>query len=376
VDREVAAMRRGLVLVASASLAVGCARSPWRAAPVWDRPVEDPAAAQLELPFGPRQNGTEIVIGVLALARAHDATSISGFEIQVGRCVRALTPAPARAAHEAAADPALDRIVVLARETRYRCKHQVDQILVPSEDPKSKLSDASLVSNEVCWHEPVEQVVARYRYEVEHEFTPPDLDEVERWTGARLVLGPPRCGAPELTAIRARFHRGAPPPARAGVAAAPSSPRAKIVALAREAQTAAAHGDAARASLLANEVLALLGDALGTVDDELARGIAAAHYFAIERDVSELLHRAPPATADQQWASAFSAELADIARRYEGIGDFVRLPVAAPWLRAGGRRLAALHARLALILDELGQAHAAAVARGRAQALTAEFGPM
>lgn len=369
-------MRRGLVIVAFAGVAVGCARSPWRAAPVWDRPVDDPAAAPLEVPFGPRQNGTEIVIGVLALARAHEATSISGFEIQIGRCVRALTPAPARASHEAAADPALDRIVVLARETRYRCKHQVDQILVPSEDPKSKLSDATLTKSEVCWHEPVEQVVARYRYEVDHAFTPPDLDEVERWTGARLVFGPPRCGAPAMTAIRARFHRGAPPPARAGIAAAPSSPRARIVARVREAEEAAAREDAARASLLANEVLTLLGDALGTVDDELARGIAAAHYFAIERDATELLHRAPPATADQQWASAFSAELADIARRYERIGDLVRLPVAAPWLRAGGRRLAALYTRFALILDEHGQAHAAAVARERATELTAEFGPL
>lgn len=369
-------MRRAAAAIAVLA-ACGTSASGWRAR-VWSSPPMDAKARKLVVPIAPGQNGTELVLGVLGIAKQLDA-SVSGLEIQIGSCARSVVPANLPAATSRGAsltDPVLvgapltDRVLVRAHESTFRCKRYTEQIII---HPKEGIGDTKIVTTDACDHVPIDHLVLRYRYEIDHRFVPPDFKEVERWMATKLVFGAPRCGLPPRTEMRARFHgKELPdPPAIAApqVAARTSQAHGAFVEASRQAQKAAQAGNADNATRLATNALAMIETAEVTpVDDTLAHWIAAARYHVVEAEVSAVAARLTPAVVDQAWATQIGADIDRVARRYEQIGDFVRDPQAAKWLRAGGARLAKLHARVAAILEEAGYDRPARAARERAKA--------
>jgi hypothetical protein len=346
-------------------LGAGCAGHAWKPVVVTappDRPV-----AEIAYPFHDGQNGTELVLAVLAQAKAMEVETLSGFAIRVGGCTRAVSADADLGT--AAAGTELDRIVFRARETQLVCRKRVEQTIEhggPDGNGKMGFGDPVLVVRQSCEPRPVDHVVIRYRHEIDHGFIPPDWDEVERQTGVRLALGPPHCGDVAGNEVRVQFHRDAATHVepvrshRAGDVA-----RDSVIRLAREASGAQRPTEAAR---LADRALAAI-PVDEDVDPELADAIACAHFFAIEREVDAFLGRAPPAVIDAQWASETGKQLDAIARHYEQLRDRVRLPSVATWLRKGAARLGTLHLHVARILDDSGQAEAAKHARDQARAL-------
>ena len=338
----------------------------------------------ISAPFPDNQNGTELVIAVLARAKAVDAPAIGDLEVQVGGCVREVSAEPQAIAMRATG-PELDPIVFEASETRYKCRRSVDQQLTPSPSEDSgpnqkrvvRFSDAEMVASDVCEHLPVTHLVTRYRFEVDHGFVPPDWREIERWTSATLTFGPPRCGLAPKNEIRARLlsHRPrAKTPAPGHVASGASR---IVIELVRRAAQAAAASQPAVATQLAEQAIAAFGDGRAMADDSdadnpaLADAVAGAYFYAVERDVDELLHRPAPSTFDTTWAAAIGADLDRIAARYQQIQDRVRLPSVTRWLRMGAMRLAELPLFLAKQLDAGGQLDAASRERAKARALAA-----
>lgn len=334
---------------------------------VWsDSPPDAHASAiAVELPDG--TNGTALVMKVLAEAKAREASAISGFELQIGPCVREIAVVPRRV--ETAPDPAVDRIAARIREKKLVCTQAIDQELThaPADHgSKPGFGDASVVARESCTLEDVAVFAVRYRFEIDHAFTPPDWDSIERWGRVRLAMGAPRCGRPPRNELRARFHRVTgpavqPPPAE------PSRAPAILDLVARA--KAEKHGvDAAR---LARQALAEMTDRdpfLGSADpDALANAIAVAHALAIEADVDAFLARTPPRRLEiDAWGKEVAADIDRVAQHYERMRDVVRLDALGPALKSGAARLAAMHEHLALLLEAVDQTAAAEVERSKA----------
>ncbi len=354
-------MKRAVLLVAIASC-----HSQGSTLAIWNERPQDPKAQVFATAFPDGTNGTELVLGVLAAARAQEVASVSAFEIQVGPCVRAVTVPAANHASVAAA-PETERIVFRARETAFTCRRFVKQELVPSGGggmgEKKGLSDPQMQTAEECDRVPIDHVVMRYRYEVDHGFMTPDWREVKRWTGLELELGPPECGHPASNEVRAVFHAGRPP---ARPIERQTDRAAEVIALAQQAQAAAEANRAGEAAEVATRALATLSVADLPVDERLADAIGAVQFFAVEADVAAFLARRAPASIDPQWAKAVGADIDRIAQRYQRIGDLVRLPEVMPWMRRGAGQLAKLHRRVADWLDELGQFPAADIERAKA----------
>ncbi len=365
-------MKLGLALL---SLLVACSTSAsgWRAR-VWSTPPADPTARPLVVPIPAGQDGTQLVLGVLGMAKQLDA-SVSGLEIQIGSCARSVLPASVVAEAPTPQPPMTDIVLVRAREGAFRCKRTTEQLILY---PKEGLGETKIETTDACEHVPLDHVVLRYRYEIDHGFAPPDLDEVERWMGTRLAFSAPRCGLPPRTEMRARFHGpqlvDPPVAAAAQVATRPHELRAAFLEASRRAEAAAQAGRPDDATRLALAALAMLEVTdLAPVDDTLAHWLAAARYYSVEADVTAVAARLTPEAVDQAWATRVGSEIDALARSYEQIGDFVRHPKAATWLRAGGVRLAKLHARVAAILEDAGYDKPARAARLRARALDPGF---
>jgi hypothetical protein len=347
----------------------------------WETPPPD--GTPVAVSFGDGRNGTELVIQLLAAARAAGATGVSGFAIKVGRCTREVAVAPAMTS-DATPSPELERITMLVRETRYRCETHMDQTLVPDpKNPEGHFHETEMTAIDSCEHEPVEHVVTRYKFELDHAFTPPDWAVIRAWTRLDLRFGPPSCDAAvpvPVNAARLTVHRGGggvkgvPAPAPAA-ALEPAATRARsIIDLARRARAAADGGDTAGAVALAAEALAAWGNGamIEELDDQtafdLAGAVAGAMFVAAEPEVVALLAEAP-ATVDAAWATSVGRRIDGLAARYEQIGDAIRVPAAEGALRAGAGRLAAIHRHVAEQLDAARMPNAAAAERDKAAAL-------
>ena len=354
-------------------LLVGCGGGSWKPV-VWREPPADPKAAPVEVPFPDGTNGTELVVALLAHAKGAEATGISRFEIEVGGCTRTVTVARRAVAPEPM--PELDRITLRVREGKLFCRTLVDQKITPGsnvQDPdgrRNRLGDASLVEREECDLQPIEHVVTRYRFEVDHKFTTPDWAEIARFMHVDLAFDTPHCGQPAKNEMRAVIHHGdglSPP-----VASNQRFDAGTVITLATRAEAAKLPGEAtdlaqqAIDAVAANDPMAGLDDARA---NELAERIAAAHFFAVAIDVDTFLHRELPPQITEAWATEIGADIDRIAKRYERIKDLVRIPVAIRWLRAGAERLAALHEHTAKLLDEGNQTKAADAERAKAAAL-------
>ncbi|HEU0032471.1 MAG TPA: hypothetical protein VFQ53_17685 [Kofleriaceae bacterium] len=329
----------------------------------------------VQLPFADGQHGGELVLALLAKARRADAAGIAELEIQVGPCVREVSVAP-RAVPAQRPTSALDRITLVATETRYTCRDRYELHDTPAGDPhdaKSPAGDSEIVAVPECTHDPIEHVVTRYRFEVDHRFVTPDWDMLARWTGVPLRAGAPRCGLPPKNELRAKLVAKTDAPALAAVPAPAATPAA-IIALAKDAERTARDGHADDAARLATEALAALDDRMldgldGKARDELVYWIAAAHFYQIEPDVAAFLARAAPATATPAWAAELGGAIDRIAARYTALRDLVRVPAVEHWLRAGAQRLSTVHAHAAELLDRVGQSNAAEAERAKARAL-------
>jgi hypothetical protein len=347
---------------------VGCSGG-WKPH-VWSE-LDDPEARAVTVEFPDGQHGTELVLAVLAQAKAAEVSGISKLEIQLGRCVREISTQPAARLPATEPTPELERIVVRARETKYTCKQLVEQQHTRgSGSGLDGLGDAQLVESDACEHTPVEHVVARYRFELERRFVPPDWNEIARWTHVKLAFGPPRCGGEPKNEISARFHKRSHPAPPALRPAAPAS-AAAIVELVKRAQAAAEARRPGEATDLAEQALAMLAHDLGPLDDDVASWIAAAHFYAVEIDVDRMLRREQPVKIDAAWAAEIGIEIDRIAKRYERIKDLVRMPVVARWLRAGAAQLAKLHLHAAKLLEAGGHSQAAEREREIARSLVA-----
>jgi hypothetical protein len=387
-------MRFALLLVA------GCGASDAWKLHVWSEPLDDPKAAELDVPIADGQNGTELVLGVLAKAKAAKASGISQLEIQIGRCIREVSEQPRPEPSVASPEPALDRITLRVRETKYTCRHAMQQVAdhggiprgldritpppAPGGNSGKRFGDAELVEVEDCGHAPIDHIVTRYRFEVDHQFVPPDWKQIARSTKLELAFGPPHCDASvEKTELRARFHTsvsvGATPPA---ARVSPHKPSSKdIIALVSNAKAAAEAKRPGEATALAQRALAAWGDGdlLGELDvataTEVADWIAGARFYAVEMEVDQYLHRDRPQQADAAWATEMGAGIDRVAKQYEQIKDLVRIPRAEHWLRMGAGRLASMHLYAAEMLDQLGQPTAAEAERTKARKLAAISSP-
>jgi hypothetical protein len=368
-------------------LTAGCAStgSTMARVQVWDVSPADPGAVAVAVPFEAGQNGTELVLAMMEKVKAAAATGVSGFEIQIGQCIREVSLRPQT---EVVTDPALaelERITFRASETTYSCKRRLIQVVGPAppkqQGESSKLGDSGIVEAAECAHVPVERIVTRYRFEVDHGFVPPDWTVVQQWTGLALGASVPRCD-PALAAkheLRVRIHTG-------GVSGATVTPLAvgatdshrTVVAInhlagrAREAGEAGRMADAAR---FAGEALASWKDGavIEQLDEktamELVTSVAAAHFYAVETEIDATLASIAVGPVDAEWATRIGNRIDRIAARYRRIADLVRLEPVEVYLRAGAARLAAVHLRAAEALAASGQAAAAAAERATAAAL-------
>jgi hypothetical protein len=259
-----------------------------------------------------------------------------------------------------------------ARESQLRCRERVDQhIEHESADGKpTGLGDARLVVKQECERTAVERDVLRYRYEIDHGFVTPDWDEIARITGVSLAFEPPRCGLRPGNRISARLHgKRATLPARREADVSDDDRARELLALVRRARVSAEARDGLGSSAIAQQALALAKPGDVPVTPEVVDAIAAAQFYAIEFDVVEFLARPAPHDLDDAWALEIAAAIDRIASRYETLGDRVRHPAIARWLRAGAGKVATLHAHVATLLDSHGQARAAETARAKAREL-------
>jgi hypothetical protein len=342
--------------------------------------LEDPKAHTVAVEFTDGQNGTQLLLAVLGQAKTANTSAISHLEIQVGRCTRRVEAAGAGAGATMAVDPELDAITLRAQETKYTCQKLVEQVLTPRGGGafgQAGLSDAQMQERTDCQLAPIEHVVTRYRFELDHKFVPPDWDEVAKWTKARLAFGPPRCGGEAKSEIRARFHSASKPHPAPPLPAMIATPE-MILSFVERAQVAASSGKPGEAVHLAQQAIAAFADggALAGLDETkkqlVAGALAAAMFFAVEIDVDKFKKIELPLQIDDTWARETGAQLDRIAKRYERIKDLVRLPIATRWLRAGAGRLGELHLHLADLLDQAGQKTSAESEREKARALAAQ----
>jgi hypothetical protein len=371
------------LLVVCVAMASGCASSgalaPGWQPSVWSTAPVDPNARDAVVPFPDGQNGTELVITMLSRAREAGATGLSNFEIQVGRCTRAI--ALALPAEPVAHSPDLDRITFDAHETAYTCRNISDLALTPG-TPDSRgivhFSDAQMVVREDCTHTPRQHIVTRYRIDVDRRFVPPDWSTIAQLTNLDLHASEPRCddGEPR-NELRIRMHFGTAT-APALPARAPDQPAADpnaIVELARRAEAEAKQDHAVESTRLANLALSAWGDG-ATVDrldeataKQVVYWVAAAHYYAVEAAASAYLASVVPEAANDEWAARQSTELQHITNAYQAVRDAIRMPEVGPWLRAGAAQLARLHEHLAVMLDSVNQHHAAEQQREQVRTL-------
>jgi len=375
-----------VLLIATAAVGAGACAS--RPALVFLADGARPPGDRLVVPIPAGQTGTEAVLGLIDRAHEAGADGISDVAIVIGGCRRAVSAGIVEGtAPPADPSPALERITFETVEPAYRCRVKVQQDIVPADNPNpldqfahtGNGQDATLSTAKQCEATPVRRVVTRYRFEQDRGFVPPDWDEVKQATGLTLRAGAPSCDASGGDVIEGRVHHGAgrgPTPA-AGEYTDPARTAALVVARSTHAAELARAGLAADAVGEADQALAAWGDGafVGELDLDRARevvgAIAGAAYAQIEPDVVAFLARTAPAQADAAWASEVGAAIDRVAARYEQIGARFHHPAAEPWLRAGGRRLAAMHTHTAELLDAVGQARAADQERAEAARLEA-----
>lgn len=196
-------------------------------------------ATLFELRFGPRQDGTKLVLDFLDNARQAGARFVSGIRIELvsergGRrvaCVTRLLPhskrqhykVPHQIPGRTETRHVLKPVTRTVTEYQYRCR-MVSRPVTRYEtryesryDYSSKSYRTTPVNRSVtrteykneCRSEPVTRTVTRYEYQMETKYIPPRLTYLSaHYTDFDLMESPPTCApAPAMAAGRRQPHR-------------------------------------------------------------------------------------------------------------------------------------------------------------------------
>jgi len=360
--------------VVAVLLLAGCGGGAWKPR-VWNDTPADPESLPVAIAFPDGTNGTALVLKLLGDAKAAEVGGISQLEIQVGRCTRTIAVAPRET--KTAGDPDLDRVTAHLVEKKLSCGRTVDQNIkhAPLEG-RPTFGETEVVVRDACTLDDVEVVAVRYRFEIDHAFTPPDWDAIEKWGRVRLAASAPRCGTVAKNQLRARFHHREWGPNPSWSYVPSPSNASRIVDLVALAMTAAEAKHGEESTRLAQQAIDELSErdpfvgADATIRAQLGTSIALAYVLVVEEDAQRFLQRTPPPSGPLgMWASEVGGEIDRIARRYEHVKDVVRVDQVGTALQFGAARLAAMHEHLATLLDAIDQKPAAVVERATAREL-------
>jgi hypothetical protein len=166
------------------------------------------------------------------------------------------------------------------------------------------------------------------------------------------------CDAPaERNELRMRVHLGGEVPADPRLPAPAIATAAPIVDAVRR-------GDGAAALELWKK-----GGFESGQPPEVADAVAHAAFLVVDADTARLIASAIPDDHGAAWMDGLDAQLDELAKRYVHIGELVLGPAAKPYLANGARRLAAAHAHIAELYDQLGREAAAKKQRDAAAEL-------